>query len=369
MSDVHVWQPHLFTRSKASVLHFLRHNRLRDYKQIQGYLNIKYNRGPDAYPVPIFQQALEQAMRKEKEQQAPNMDHLLITGDITNISLYDEFARVRQLLNEHFLDRLTLAQAKTLASQPQGNMDEAWRHVSIVPGNHDTYTHESIEKDYFGELFGDCLGTTSTATGGEASSLHRYYQHFPNIKVLSQENSTGDSFAQHVVILGLNTGYPTKPFVARGNIGQVQMQQASDLLQTVLDELAATQSAVNVYKIVMMHHPPVNRHPESKYHEFMHGMNKKSMELVQNFCFEHGVDLVLNGHTHHDYACWLPNHHNAKRTLNLDPGSSTQNDPKKNRVPRYNVYEICDAQLHSAEAIIWSSEQQSHCQTQRIGMP
>ena len=163
MSDVHVWQPHLFTRSKASVLHFLRHNRLRDYKQIQGYLNIKYNRGPDAYPVPIFQQALEQVMPKEKDQQSPNIDHLLITGDITNISLYDEFARVRQLLNEHFLDRLTpfsLAQAKTLASQPQGNMDEAWRHVSIVPGNHDTYTHESIEKDYFGELFGDCLGTT-----------------------------------------------------------------------------------------------------------------------------------------------------------------------------------------------------------------
>ncbi len=301
MSDVHVWEPHLFTRDRhVSVLHFLLHNKLRDYKQIQGYLNIKFNRGPHTYPVHMFQQALDSfqppspspsSSLSQSSVSSNNhlIDHLLLTGDLTNISLWDEFARVRQLLNEHYLSRYS--------TEDGDDQENAWKYLSVITGNHDTYTHDSIEHDFFGQFFKDCLGTTTPAQKQEEQAQahqqhYSYEQHFPNIKVLSQPSSPSSSlsreaFAQHVVIIGLNTGYPTKPFVARGRITQQQLDHAKRLLTDTLNEIeqkeqqqeqqggeqreengSQSQKKKKIFKLIMMHHPPLNRYTDSAYHAY-----------------------------------------------------------------------------------------------------
>jgi 3',5'-cyclic AMP phosphodiesterase CpdA len=327
ISDVHVWQPNLFTTSRASVLHFLRNNSWKDLKQIQGYLNVQYNRGPDAYPSTTFIEAMKDMKSHE------SIQHMFITGDLTNIALYDEFKRVRELLNEYYLTSIN---------------EDPSLYASVIPGNHDTYTHEAVDNDYFGKWFSDLQGTTLS---NDSVNTNTTYDHFPNIKVLSNES-------QHIVVIGLCSGRPTKPFYSAGQLGEKQLSDMQQLLSQTISELQQSDPKQHIYKIVLMHHPPVRRHTKSDKKELMHGLAKQDIIAFEQFCNSNDINLVLNGHTHTPMTCWLPygTQTNIHKTLVIDPGSGTYNDKTQRRTARYNVYEIAEGQLVNAHARVFSRE-------------
>jgi 3',5'-cyclic AMP phosphodiesterase CpdA len=85
-------------------------------KRFTGYLNLRYRRKAIHKPF-----AVEAAAREIRD---TGIDHVVITGDVSNLALEVEFELVRT-----FLER-------DLGLRPD--------QVSMVPGNHDTYTKGSF---------------------------------------------------------------------------------------------------------------------------------------------------------------------------------------------------------------------------------
>ena len=70
-------------------------------------------------------------------------DHLVISGDLTQLALPEEFAKARMALQPLLQDQ---------------------ERVSIVPGNHDYYVSETEESDYFFSYFGSFFGKNEIHT-------------------------------------------------------------------------------------------------------------------------------------------------------------------------------------------------------------
>ena len=79
---------------------------------------------------------LERAEKLVKTLQQLQWDHLVISGDITSLSLEQEFQTARQTL-------------KPLLEHPQ--------KVTVIPGNHDRYVKAACQPDFFWQYFGDCF--------------------------------------------------------------------------------------------------------------------------------------------------------------------------------------------------------------------
>jgi 3',5'-cyclic AMP phosphodiesterase CpdA len=107
LSDIHIWE----LSSNYNVSYFLKNNKWSDMKQIQGFLNLKYYRGPNTFKSNCFTSALQ--LIKNNNNFNSNQDcstltapppHLLLTGDLTNIALEEEFSCVRSILQREFLN-------------------------------------------------------------------------------------------------------------------------------------------------------------------------------------------------------------------------------------------------------------------------
>ena len=167
-------------------------------------------------------------------------DHIAVTGDLVNLALPGEFTAART-----FLERV-------------GPPDR----VSLVPGNHDAYARATLGlgRAQWGEYM---TGDAAPGEGGE---------HFP------YERRRGP-----VAIVGLSTGVPTGFFMAWGQLGETQLRRLDERLEALGRE--------QVFRIVLLHHPPV---------PFRRDRRK---ELVDAAAFRavlrrRGAELVLHGHTH-----------------------------------------------------------------------
>ena len=132
------------------------------------------------------------------------VDHLIVAGDLSNLALPGEFSGVKKVLNTYFEDA----------------------QMTIVPGNHDFYTHESLKARRFEQMIyakrpGDIdLGTDDVWP-------------FVNIR--------GD-----VALIGLNSAQPRPWFVAAGRLGDVQLE--------ALEKALARPEIDGKFKIVALHH-------------------------------------------------------------------------------------------------------------------
>jgi 3',5'-cyclic AMP phosphodiesterase CpdA len=122
---------------------------------------------------------------------------LLVTGDITNFSLPDEFARAEQWLGE-------LAQHM---------------HVNVVPGNHDTLVRMP-----------------------EAAGLGRWRRFMEGGTQWPWVARRDD-----VAFVGLCSAVPTAPLLASGRIGSAQLAR--------LEECLAEEGRAGRLRVVMLHHP------------------------------------------------------------------------------------------------------------------
>lgn len=126
------------------------------------------------------------------------VDHILVTGDITNFSLPGEFEQAARWL--------------TALAPPE--------RISLVPGNHDALVPVPHAQG---------LGLWQGWTRAD----------------------DGWPFVHHrdgVALIGLNSALPTAPLLARGRLGDAQLAR--------LEQLLEAEGAAGRTRIVMLHHPP-----------------------------------------------------------------------------------------------------------------
>ncbi|MFA6266205.1 MAG: metallophosphoesterase [Pseudolabrys sp.] len=202
-------------------------------KRITGYLNWQRKRRF------IHDRSVLDKIVADVKAEAP--DHIAVTGDIANIGLEAEYGPGRR-----FLDSL-------------GPVNS----VSIVPGNHDIYVPESAAyaaREWGGFMRGDC---------GES---------FPYLRRRGP-----------LAIIGLSSGVPTAPFQATGELGGSQLGPLGALLDRARDD--------KLYRVVLIHHPPVS---ESPYHKKL-----TDAAALMAVIATHGAELLLHGHDHLDMLNWL----------------------------------------------------------------
>jgi 3',5'-cyclic AMP phosphodiesterase CpdA len=248
-------------------------------KRVAGYLNLRLHRG-EKHPVALFRAIVD-------DLNAHPVDHVCVTGDLTNLSLRPEFELARQIL-----DGIALGPA----------------NVSVIPGNHDVYTLGALQDKLFWEL----LAPYATSDGKAAVE-------FPLTRV------RGD-----VAIVGVSTALPSPPPLADGWLGKAQLAK--------LDEALA--SVDGKFRVLMLHHPPyANRHA------ILRGLRDR--KRLQQILQKRGCELILHGHEHRDLRVTIPGRDGPIPVIGV--GSGTYDDERADRRARYNVYTIERGALVSVE--------------------
>lgn len=202
-------------------------------KRITGYVNWHRNRRK------FLRDNVIDTILADMKVQAP--DHVAITGDLVNLSLDIEIEMARQWL-------------ETVGSA---------RDVSVVPGNHDAYVPGAFDK------ICRAWGAFMSSDGAEPP---RDREAFPYLRV-----------RRDVALIGVTSARATAPFMASGFFREAQSRRLSNLL----DEAASR----GLFRVVMIHHPPVRG--AVSQHKRLFGIGR-----FQKTIRRHGAELVLHGHSH-----------------------------------------------------------------------
>lgn len=170
------------------------------------------------------------------DMRAVGAGHLVVTGDLTNLALPDEFVRARDWL----------------AAQGGGEA------VTAIPGNHDALVPmgwaegQGLWRDWMGE-----------ADGEEA---------FPFVKRVGE-----------VALVGVSSAIPTGLFLATGRVGAAQLKRLGAVLQALGRE--------GLFRVVLVHHPITDGAVSSR---------KALLDRAELLAVlaSAGAELVLHGHAH-----------------------------------------------------------------------
>ena len=143
---------------------------------------------------------------------ARNADHVVVTGDVTNMSLESEYKEAERMLQ---------AVARTV-------------EVTVIPGNHDVYLphvrREGRFSRHFNSFFESDLPELAVDTPGGR---------FPCVRLRGP-----------VAIIGLSSAVPRPPFVSSGHLGR---QQLEALTRILVHPAVACRTP-----IVLVHHDPMD---------------------------------------------------------------------------------------------------------------
>lgn len=173
---------------------------------------------------------------------ASGVDHLAVTGDLVNLALDGEI---------EFATRWLAA-----LGEPAD--------VSVVPGNHDAYVPGAFDKV--------CKAWAANMNGDGAKPARDSRAAFPYLRRRGG-----------VALIGCTSAEATAPFMANGYFREPQARA----LGRLLDEAGAEK----LFRVVMIHHPPVRGAAEM--HKRLFGIRR-----FQKTILRHGAELVLHGHTH-----------------------------------------------------------------------
>ncbi|MBM3333535.1 metallophosphoesterase [Candidatus Sumerlaeota bacterium] len=239
------------------------------------------------------------------------IDHVVITGDLTNAAKPEEFKTVKAILADFVQpDRLT-----------------------VVPGNHDI-SYRRVKRAYrtkgcprklwqFVHHFWEVFPSRYPPEFGLAAK-----EQFPFVKVLA---------GGEVVLIGLDTtgNLPTKIGLLNsfGWVGRAQMNELRALLKSprMRDKI----------KIVAMHHHPMIVPVATMFDSFKYMFQSK--ELL-DLLYESGVDLILHGHKHHPF-CWQSRTFRDHDLTVICAGPPNAYDSAKSALLVYNIYSIEDRRI------------------------
>jgi 3',5'-cyclic AMP phosphodiesterase CpdA len=250
-------------------------------KRLVGGANLLTGRR-NAHPMDIAERLIE-----DVSVQAP--DHVVVTGDVTNLSLPGEFQQVSKLL------------------RPLGSYD----NLTVIPGNHDVYTKGAEREQRFERYFGHLLF-------GEDAPEEQWI--WPAVKDLGE-----------VVVVGLCSGLKTALLSAWGRVGNEQLDR--------LEEKLSSPELKDRFTMALVHH---NFHRRDRWHERTASLRDRDDVLARLMALK--VNVVCHGHTHR--ANRFTVERDGHSMLIIGSGSSTQNSDDPKKVARYNLYTIEDDRFH-----------------------
>jgi 3',5'-cyclic AMP phosphodiesterase CpdA len=163
-----------------------------------------------------------------------DVERVVVTGDLTNLSLEPEFELVR----------------RKLAELPVP--------ATVIPGNHDTYTRGSVRSQRFEHYMSEFM-----AGGRDAQ--------YPFVQELDD-----------VAIVGVSTAIASLPLYAVGRVGDAQLARLRSELSRHRGKRA---------RVVLIHHPPVAGVSKPR-HDLL------DLSAFGEVLEQEGAELVLHGHEH-----------------------------------------------------------------------
>ena len=258
-------------------------------KRLTGYANLILRRGRvhrREYLLAVLSAAVARA------------DHLVVTGDITNLSLEHEYEEARALLDE--------AAQRT--------------EVTVVPGNHDIYLPSTHRRRRFPHHFDQFLQSDLPQFARDLPAGR-----FPCVKLRGR-----------LAIIALSSGVPRPPFIAAGYVGHAQLEA----FETVLLHPEVQRRT----PIVLIHHPPVDTRP--RIAQLRDGLVDAA--ALRSSLARLSRGLVLFGHLHVRVRCELPT---LSGKLDVIGASGAALDhPDRSVRAGFNLYEFDDVALASVEA-------------------
>ncbi len=221
-------------------------------------------------------------------------DHLVVTGDITNLALESEYRETLRLLAE-------------VARKIE---------VTVVPGNHDLYLPRTSRDGRFAHHFGSFVGSDLSEVMVDVAAGS-----YPFVKLRGP-----------AAIIGLSSAVPRPPFVAGGYVGHAQLQA----LKTVLEHPEVSRRL----PVVLVHHPPVDS--RARFRQLRDGLTDAAS--LRGVLAPLSRGLVLFGHLHCRVRC-------ALRSVDVVGASGAALDHPDDTIRAgYNLYELDEERVVRIEA-------------------
>jgi 3',5'-cyclic AMP phosphodiesterase CpdA len=251
-------------------------------KRFTGWVNLRLKRQHKHRPG--YVRAIAREVTRSK------VDHVVITGDLTNLALREEFEATRRLLEDE------------LHFDPD--------HVTVVPGNHDLYTRGALRSRRFTTFFSHYLQSDLPELAADIG-----LGLFPIVKLRGA-----------IAIIGLSSAVPRPPLVASGQLGAIQLE--------ALDRILAHDEVKRRMPIVAMHHPIHN--PPSKMKTLLEGL-WDAADLIDTVKHVRR-GMLLHGHLHSRMQRPLPTH--AGHMISVGATSASLDHAHEDRMAGFNLYEF-----------------------------
>jgi 3',5'-cyclic AMP phosphodiesterase CpdA len=213
-------------------------------------------------------------------------DHLVVSGDVGNVSLLSEWREAR-----NWIER----------------MGASVENTTVIPGNHDAYVKEVVVSGAFEQIF----------AAYQRADLRLAADNYPFARLRGE-----------IAIVCANTCVPTGDLGAWGRMGEAQLRRVEALLAA--PEVRAR------FRVLVIHHPPVmHRPPENR--------NLCDRARLAEVLARVGAELVVHGHDHRDEFAELPGP-DGHRIPVVGAGSASYAGAA-DRCSRYNIYEIDGARV------------------------
>jgi 3',5'-cyclic AMP phosphodiesterase CpdA len=253
-------------------------------KRATGYANIRLTRGH------VHKSHIVRAIAARLC--ASKVDHVIISGDVSNLALEAEFEAVRAILDD------------VLGLPPSS--------VTIVPGNHDVYTrgaerHRRFSRYFAPYLVSDLPNYQTAHPGGM----------FPVVKLRGP-----------VAIIGLSTALARPPFVASGKLGEEQLR--------ALEGILATPEVKDRLPILVLHHPIDN--PPTWLKSRLEGL--ADAPRLRELLLPLSRGLLLHGHLHRRVQGKLST--NGGHIDVVGATSASLVHPSPAHMAGYNLYDFSD---------------------------
>ena len=213
-------------------------------------------------------------------------DHLLVSGDLGNVSLSSEWRAARS-----WLERIGASTENT----------------TVIPGNHDAYVQEVVVSGAFAQLF----------AAFQSADVRLEPDIYPFARLRGE-----------IALVCANSCVPTGDLGAWGLLGNAQLRR--------LEALLAAPEVRARFRVLVIHHPPVmHRPPENR--------NLRDRAQLVEVLARVGAELVVHGHDHRDEFAALAGPE-GRRIPVVGAGSASYAGATDRR-SRYNIYEIDGARV------------------------
>lgn len=268
-------------------------------KRFTGWVNLRLKREHKHRPSHVRAVAREVARVK--------VDHVVITGDLTNLALEQEFEAVTRLIEEDL------------------GLDA--EHVTIVPGNHDLYTSGAMRARRFTRFFEPYLESDLPELAADMP-----LGKFPIVKLRGS-----------LAIIGMSSAVPRLPLVAAGELGMMQIEALARIL--------AHDEVKRRTPVLAFHHPIHN--PPSRLKTWVEGL--RDAPALEDVLAQVPQGMLLHGHLHGRMQRALTT--KTGSMLSVGATSASLHHIDEARMAGFNLYEFNGAgELCEIEAHIFDPE-------------